>query len=64
MIPLEPLSAVVGTGAAGAFAPFNFKQGVHAPVLKRLIKLLSITKLRKSLDQSAKLPKLMLSSRI
>ena len=25
---------VVGTGEAGAFAPINFKQQVHAPVLK------------------------------
>ena len=54
--------ALVGTGAAGAFAPVNFKQGVHVPVFKRLFELFSITMLRKSLDQSAKLPKLMLSS--
>ena len=25
---------VVGTGGAGAFAPINFKQQVHAPILK------------------------------
>ena len=31
--------ALVGTGAAGAFAPVNFKQRVHAPVLKRVVEL-------------------------
>ena len=47
--------AVVGTGAAGAIAPVNFKQRVHAPVLKRVVECFSNTKSRKSLVQSAKL---------
>ena len=52
--------AVVGTGAAGAFAPVDFKQWVHAPVLKRVAEFLNVTKVRKSQIESAKLEKLML----
>ena len=52
--------AVVGTGAAGAFAPVNFRQRVHAPVLKKVVELLSNTKVRKSLILNTKLQKLRL----
>ena len=31
---------VVGAGAVGAFAPVNFMQQVHAPILKRLVEFL------------------------
>ena len=51
---------LVGTGAAGAFAPVDFKQWVHAPVLKRVAEFLNVTKVRKSQIESAKLEKLML----
>ena len=33
------IRALVGTGAAGVFAPVNFKERVHAPVLKRVAEL-------------------------
>ena len=51
---------LVGTGAAGAFAPVDFKQWVHAPVLKWVAEFLNVTKVRKSQIESAKLEKLML----
>ena len=51
---------LVGTGAAGAFAPVDFKQWVHAPVLKRGAECLNVTKVRKSQVEIAKLEKLML----
>ena len=48
------------TGAVGAFAPVNFMQQVHAPILKRLVEFFNNTKLRKSLVQITKLQKLRL----
>ena len=47
-------------GAAGAFAPVNFKHWVHAPALKRVVELESDTKVRKAFVYSKKLQKLML----
>ena len=51
------VGVVVGTGAAGAFVPVNFRQRVHAPFLKKVIEFFSSIKLRKSLIQNTKLQK-------
>ena len=56
--PMMYARAVVGTGAAGAFAPFNFRQWVHAPVLKRLFELLDITNAKKKSGSKSKTAKI------
>ena len=48
------------TGAAGSFAPIDFKHWEYSPVLKRVAEFLNVTKVRKSQIESAKLEKLML----
>ena len=45
----QPDMALVGTGAAGVFAPIIIEHWVHAPVLKRVIEFLSAVKVRKNL---------------
>ena len=52
--------AVIGMGTAGAFALINFRQRMHALVLKKVVKFFSNTKLRKILVQDTKLQKLSL----